>query len=169
MRIPPHYRQPTWQRFFAGVAIGAIISWGVFLFIFGTIQEQHSTTIEEQKQVIEELNKNKEIYEQEYSKLNKEAKEKLTVQELTVDITNGDKYHIKDFKVKNIEDDIKQDLADIVLTKDIEYITNNRLLIERLIENKIIKQEDGKEYTFKMTKFILYTTLIIEVEILFVK
>ncbi|WP_273128557.1 sporulation membrane protein YtrI [Metabacillus sp. HB246100] len=169
MRIPPHYRQPTWQRFFAGVAIGAIISWGVFLFIFGTIQEKHSTTIEEQKQVIEELNKNKEIYEQEYSKLNKEAKEKLTVQELTVDITNGDKYHIKDFKVKNIEDDIKQDLADIVLTKDIEYITNNRLLIERLIENKIIKQEDGKEYTFKMTKFILYTTLIIEVEILFVK
>ena len=139
MRIPPHYQQPSWQRFFAGVAIGAIISWGVFLFIFGVVQEKQSTEIEEQRTTINELIKKGEIYQQEYSKLNKEAQKKLTVQELNIDLTNGDKYHLKEFKVKNIEDKVKNELADIVIAKDIESINSNHLLIERMIENLPIK------------------------------
>ncbi|MBM7605644.1 mannitol-specific phosphotransferase system IIBC component [Metabacillus crassostreae] len=167
MRIPPHYQQPTWQRFFAGVAIGAIISWGVFLFIFGVVQEKQSTEIEEQRTKINELIKKGEIYQQEYSKLNKEAQKKLTVQELNIDLTNGDKYHLKEFKVKNIEDKVKNELADIVIAKDIESINSNHLLIERMIENLPIELEDGNKYKLKMTKFMLHTTLSIEIEISF--
>ncbi|WP_226667050.1 sporulation membrane protein YtrI [Metabacillus litoralis] len=165
MRIPPHYQQPTWQRFFAGVAIGAIISWAVFLFIFGVIQEKQSTQIEKQRKDIDELIQKGEIYQQEYSKLNKEAQKKLTIQELTIDLTNGDKYHLKDFKIKNIEDKVKSELADIVIAKDIESIYSNHLLIERMIENLRIELEDGNKYKLKLTKFMLHTTLAIEIEI----
>lgn len=165
MRIPPHYQQPSWQRFFAGVAIGAIISWGVFLFIFGVVQEKQSTEIEEQRTKINELVKKGEIYQQEYTKLNKEAQKKLTVQELNIDLTNGDKYHLKEFRIKNIEDKVKSKLADIVIAKDIESINSNHLLIERMIENLSIELEDGNKYKLNMTKFMLHTTLSIEIEI----
>ncbi|HAQ08205.1 MAG TPA: sporulation protein, partial [Bacillus bacterium] len=31
MRIPPYYRRPEWQRFFSGMAVGALLSWVLFL------------------------------------------------------------------------------------------------------------------------------------------
>ena len=166
MRIPPHYQQPSWQRFFAGAAIGAVISWGVFLFIFGVIQEEHSTIINKQKQTIQDLENDKNIYQEEYTKLNKKAQEKLTVQEIKIKLTNGDRYLFKDFRITNIENSVKEDLKD-VMAKDIESIVSNHLLIERIIENKPLKF-DGKEYKLEMTKFMLTTTLYIEVKISFV-
>ncbi|MCM3162846.1 MULTISPECIES: sporulation membrane protein YtrI [Bacillaceae] len=166
MRIPPHYQQPSWQRFFAGAAIGAVISWGVFLFIFGVIQEEHSTIINKQKQTIQDLENDKKIYQEEYTKLNKKAQEKLTVQEIKIKLTNGDRYLFKDFRITNIENSVKEDLKD-VMAKDIESIVSNHLLIERIIENKPLKF-DGKEYKLEMTKFMLTTTLYIEVKISFV-
>jgi hypothetical protein len=167
MRIPPHYQQPTWQRFFAGAAIGAIISWGVFLFIFGVIQEDHRTTINKQNITIQKLKKEIEIYQEEYSKLNKEAQQKVTVQEINVHITNGDKYLPKDFYIKSIEENVKKDLSDLI-AKDMESVYSNHKLIEKTIENKIFPI-DGKEYKLEMTKFMLYTTIYIEVEISFSK
>ncbi len=165
MRIPPHYQQPTWQRFFAGAAIGAIISWGVFLFIFGVIQEKHSTIINEQKQVIQDLQNDKKIYQEEYTKLNKKAQEKLTIQEIKIHLTNGDRYLFKDFRVKSIENKIKDDLNDLI-AKDIESISSSYLLIERTIENRIF-EFDGNKYKLEMSKLMLHTTLYIEVEISF--
>ena len=165
MRIPPHYQQPTWQRFFAGTAIGAIISWGVFLFIFGVIQEDHSTIINKQKQTIQELKNDIKIYQEEYTKLNKEAQAKLTIQEIKIHLTNGDRYLFKDFRIKNIENKIKEDLNDLI-AKDIEDVSSSYLLIERTIENRIF-EFDGKKYKLEMTKLLLHTTLYIEVEISF--
>ncbi len=165
MRIPPHYQQPTWQRFFAGTAIGAIISWGVFLFIFGVIQEKHSIIINEQKQTIQDLENDKKIYQEEYTKLNKEAQKKLTIQEIKIHLTNGDRYLFKDFRIKNIENRIKEDLSDLI-AKDIESVSSSQLLIERAIENRSL-DFDGKKYKLEMTKLLLHTTLYIEVEISF--
>lgn len=167
MRIPPHYQQPTWQRFFAGAAIGAIISWGVFLFIFGVIQEEHRTIINKQHLDIQKLKKNIEIYQEEYTKLNKEAQKKVTIQNIEVHLTNGDKYLFKDFMINNIEEKVKKDLSDLI-AKDMESVYSNHILIERTIENKIFKI-DGKEYKLEMTKFMLFTTISIEVEISFLK
>ena len=167
MRIPPHYQQPTWQRFFAGAAIGAIISWGVFLFIFGVIQEDHRTTINEQNINIQKLKKESQIYQEEYTKLNKEAQQKVTVQNIEVHVTNGDKYSFQSFMVKSIEENVKKDLSDLI-AKDMESVYSNHKLIEKTIENKIFPI-DGKEYKLEMTKFMLYTTISIEVEISFSK
>jgi hemin uptake protein HemP len=167
MRVPPHYQQPSWQRFFAGAAIGAIISWGVFLFIFGVIQEKHSTTIDQQKQIIEELKNDKKIYQEEYVKLNKEAQQKITVQEIEVHLTNGEKYLFQPFRVEKIEKSVEQDLSDLI-AKDINTVSSSHLLIEKTIENKVVKV-DGKDYKLEMTKFMLLTTIYIEVEISFLK
>ena len=48
MRIPPYHRTPTWQRFFAGAALGGLISWVIFFYMHGVQQEtadpDHSRT-----------------------------------------------------------------------------------------------------------------------------
>ncbi|MDQ0224612.1 sporulation protein [Bacillus sp. 7586-K] len=163
MRIPPYYQQPSWQRFFSGVAIGAIISWIVFLFIYGVLQEKHRTIIDKQKVTIQDLEKDKELYQEEYSKINKEAQKKITVQAINVHLVNGEKYLFKDFRIKKIEDDVKDNLADLI-AKDMESVYANYKLIENIVENKTHKV-DGKDYKLKMTKFMLYTTIYIEVEI----
>lgn len=167
MRIPHHYQQPSWQRFFAGAAIGAIISWGVFLFIFGVIQEKHRTIIDKQQTKIQKLEKNIEIYQEEYTKLNKKAQEKLTVQDIHIHLTNGEKYLFKPFMIKNIEQNVQDDLSDLI-AKDLEGVYSNHKLIKRTIENRTIKI-DGKDYKLKVTQFILFTTIYIEVEISFLK
>jgi hemin uptake protein HemP len=68
---------------------------------------------------------------------------------------------------KNIEDEVEKDLSDLI-AKDIESVSSSHLLIERTIENKVFKR-DGKEYKLEMTKFMLLTTIYIEVEISFLE
>nr|WP_235186695.1 hypothetical protein [Geobacillus sp. FW23] len=55
MRIPPYYQYPSWQRFFAGAAIGALISWFVFLYIFGVLQEKQVQHVNELNEQIADL------------------------------------------------------------------------------------------------------------------
>ena len=45
MRIPPYYRKPAWQRFFSGMAVGAFISWFLFLYMNGVSIEKNAKKI----------------------------------------------------------------------------------------------------------------------------
>ena len=56
MRIPPFFSQPSWQRFLAGVVIGALISWVLFFYMFGIQQDKQILTIQTQKEQIDDLN-----------------------------------------------------------------------------------------------------------------
>ncbi len=55
MRIPPYYHKPSWQQFFSGLILGGVISWGIFLYIFGVWQEKQANQIQKQKEEIQEL------------------------------------------------------------------------------------------------------------------
>lgn len=166
MRIPPYYHKPTWQQFFAGTVIGAIISWFIFLYIFGVWQEDYSKEIQQQKDRIAELTAEKKIWQEEFEKVNKENQEKLTVQSIYIKITNSDKYRDKyrldKFIVLEMEDKIREDLR-IMIAKDIETVYNSRELMRRTIENKTLKAHD-KRFKFKVTEMTIYTTLSIELE-----
>ena len=73
MRIPPYYRKQQWQRIISGMAIGALISWCIFLYIFGKWQEEYSKENKEQAKKIQERSKKK-IWQADVEKLNKETK-----------------------------------------------------------------------------------------------
>lgn len=47
MRIPEYYKYRGFQVLFAGMALGCIISWCVFLFMYGTLQEKQLFKIKE--------------------------------------------------------------------------------------------------------------------------
>ncbi len=163
MRIPPYYRKPTWQHFFAGMAIGGIICWFIFLYIFGVWQEKYSIKIQTQQNQIMDLKKEKTIWQDEFKKLNKESRAKLTVQSIYIKIQNKEKYHLDPLSVFEMEDKVKEDIR-MMMAKDIDTVNNSRELIKKIIENRTIPVGD-KRYNLKVTEMTIYTTLSIEIEI----
>ncbi|WP_445489494.1 sporulation membrane protein YtrI [Niallia sp. 03133] len=167
MRVPPLYRSPALQRFFAGMVIGGLISWCIFLFIFGVWQERYSKEIKAQKDTIAELVDEKDIWQKEFSNLNKSTEEKLTIQNLVVKINSKDikKYDINPVSVHEMEAKIKDDL-DTIIAKDMDLVYKSRELLKKSIENKVILS-DGKRYRFKVSELFIYTTVHIEISVTF--
>lgn len=167
MRIPPLYRKPSWQRFFGGAAIGGAISWCIFLFIYGTWQERHTKLIQQQQEKIADLQNDIQIWQEEYKAANKRNIEQITVQNISVKITNWEKYHLDSFSKFQIEDSVKEDIG-MMIAKDLETVFKSKDLIKKIIQNKNIKL-NGKSYKLEVKEMVIYTTLSIELEIQFEK
>ena len=165
MRIPPFYEQRPWQLFLFGAVIGGIISWLILLFIYGELQERQAATIQMQKEQIQSLEKEKNIWQEEFQKLNEQGNKKLTVQSIEVKIKNAGKYKIDTLSKYEAEEAIKEDLRTL-LARDLEFVYNSRELIKKTIENKPIKIND-KRYKLVVTEIMIYTNLIIQLELQF--
>ncbi|MBS4222721.1 sporulation membrane protein YtrI [Lederbergia citrea] len=164
MRIPPLYRQPNWQRFFAGAAVGGCISWLIFLFMFGTMQERSGYLLEKQAEDIRKLKDKIEIWQEDYQELNKKNEELLTIQEIEVKLIEFEKYNITDRQsIFNTEEAVKEDLKTL-LAKDLGTVYKNRDLVKKTVENKIINI-NGKRYKLVVREMFFYTTISIEAEL----
>lgn len=167
MRVPPYYRKPSWQRFFAGMAIGGAIGWCIFLYIHGVWQEEYTKRLDNQQQKIADLEEEKKIWQQEYASLNKKNLEQITIQKINVKILNWEKYKLDQLSVVETEDSVRDDLS-MMLAKDLETAAKSKELMKKMIEHKPIKINE-KRYKLKVKELIIYTTLTIELEISFDK
>jgi hypothetical protein len=165
VRIPPYYRQPSWQRFFAGMVIGGAISWCIFIYIFGVWQEKHTALIDKQSEEIVDLMEEKKIWQEEYKEINKRTIEQLTIQKINIKITNWEKYKLDLLSVSEIEDSVKDDIS-LMIAKDIETVYKSKELIKKIIQNKPVKIND-KRYKLKVREMVIFTTLSIQLEIEF--
>lgn len=163
MRIPPYYEKRPWQLFFFGAVIGGIISWLILLFLYGELQERQAATIQMQKEQIQSLEKEKDIWQEEFKKQNEQGNETLTVQTIEVKIGNADKYKIDALSKYEAEEAIKEDIQTL-LARDLEFVYNSRDLIKKTIENKPIKIND-KRYKLVVTEMMIYTNLLIQLDI----
>ncbi|MGM0853423.1 MAG: sporulation membrane protein YtrI [Bacillota bacterium] len=163
MRIPPFYRLPSWQRFFAGMVVGGIISWMIFIFMFGTMHEKQTQLIEEQKNDISKLKNTLSYLQEEYKQLNTENEDELTIQEVKVKIINNTKTKVELLSIHETEDQLSEDLRSL-LTKDLETVYGNKELIKKIIENKTVKLND-KSFNLKVREMYFYTTTQITLEL----
>ena len=163
MRIPPLFNYPTWQRFFAGIAIGALISWVLFFYMFGIQQDKQIRTIQSQKEQIEDLNKKVSIWEEDYQKLNEQNEQVLMIQDIIVKINNGKTYNLDKLSVAEAEDVIRDDLASLI-AKDVKTIYNGKVLLKKSIENKFI-EINKKQYRLEVVEIMFYTEMYIEVKL----
>lgn len=165
MRIPPLYRRPAWQRLLAGMVLGGCISWSIFLYIFGVVQEESTKKMEKQEEDIKELTQDIKIWQDEYKALNKKNIELLKIQDISVKITNWEKYKqkygIDSFSVFEVEDAIKEDIA-MVKAKDLDTVFKSRDLLKKVIENRIVKIND-KRFRLEVKEIVIYTTLSIQI------
>lgn len=163
MRIPSFFRSPSWQRFFAGVAIGTFISWCLFFYMFGLQQEKQINTIRTQKEQIEDLNKKIAIWEEDYQKLNEQNEKVLMIQEVQVKINNGKSYNLDKLSIAEAEDVIRDDLASLI-AKDLKTIFQGKVLLKKSIENKLI-EINKKQYRLEVVEIMFYTELYVEVKL----
>lgn len=163
MRIPPFFSYPSWQRFFAGLAIGSLISWVLFFYMFGIQQEKQIRTIQLQKEQLEDLNNKIAIWEEDYQKLNEQTEEVLMIQEVQVKINNGKTYNLDKLSVAEAEDVIRDDLTSLI-AKDVKSIYNGKVLLKKSIENKFI-EINKKQYRLEVVEIMFYTEMYIEVKL----
>jgi len=163
MRIPPYYHERTWQRFFAGAAIGAVISWVVFLYLFGTLQERQTRRIAELEDKIVDLQNDIRIWQEDYVKLNKANKKKLTVQEIRVHLANAEQYKLDSYTTFHIEESVREDISHLI-AKDMETVYQGKELLKKAIENKTYTMNE-QTYRLEVTELFLFTTLSIEVKL----
>ena len=163
MRPPNILSQKEWQRFFAGVAIGAIISWVIYVYLHGIMQETQMKKIIEQQQTIQKLEDEIAIWEKESESINEETEKKLTIQEIQIVIENYRDYDLDLLSVLKAQEEIRKDLSSLI-TKDLETVYKGRFLIKKTVENKIIEIND-KKYSFTVSELMFYTTIYIEVKV----
>jgi len=167
MRIPPLYQQPGWQRFFAGVFIGALISWFVFLFQYGVLQEQQVQMITKQQGTIKNLEDYRDTLIENEAKLNEENKKKLIIQDFKIDIINYKKFKLAPLTRHSLTDSVTKELNHLI-TMDIESVSKNKELLKKAIENKWYKIDD-KNYKLQVYAVYFDTTLEISLKIELVK
>ena len=163
MRIPPFYRIPSWQRFLGGMALGGVISWVLFLYMFGTIQERQATIIDEQKGKIEDLTNGLEYWKGEFQKVNQELEKDLTIEEIEVKLISNKKLDLSLLQEKKIVSLLEEDL-NVLKAKKLETVYESKDLLKKSIETMVF-QIDNKKYKLHLDEIFLYTTLYIEVTI----
>jgi hypothetical protein len=163
MRVPPYYKRPGWQRFFAGVIIGMVIGWFFFIYEFGIVQEKLVTEIKKHESTIEDQEKDIEILRSDQDELNKENQKKLTVQEVKVYFKNDKDLKLSELSIHELRSKVENELKP-VKNKNIETVANTKELLFQTIENTTYDVND-KRYQVTVKELYLFTTLEIFVEI----
>ncbi|MFJ8529915.1 sporulation membrane protein YtrI [Bacillus sp. NPDC094106] len=163
MRVPSASTAKRWYLFLAGAAVGGILSWFIFLYIYGVFQQEQASTIEEQEQIIKKQEEKLRVLLEDHDKLNEENKQLLTIQEIKIKIENRDKYDLDNLTLENITTSIHNDLQHL-LTKNIQSIAKNKELLKKVIENKTYKHYD-RTYRFKVDTISFDTVLEISIDI----
>lgn len=157
MRISEYHRKPNWQRFFAGIAVGAIISWLVFLVLYGTLQERQLQLIEEQNNRILDLEKKRKVLTEDINRLNEDNKNRLKIVDIKIKILNVNKFGLDSLIKHNLEKSVINDLNHL-LNRDINSVSNNKELLRKAIENKVY-EIDEKKYLLKIYSITFDTVL----------
>ncbi|WP_028400812.1 sporulation membrane protein YtrI [Ectobacillus panaciterrae] len=163
MRIPPLYKSRFWQAIFGGMAVGGIISWIIFLYIYGEFQEEQRKLIFTQQNEIDRLEKAYHLLMEDKQKLNEENKRILTIQDIKIEILNHEQYDLDSLAVHGLMTDVKSDLQSL-LTKSVQSVATNKELLQRAIENKVYKRAD-RSYRFEVRTMYFDTVLEISLKI----
>ncbi|GGH86726.1 mannitol-specific phosphotransferase system IIBC component [Pullulanibacillus pueri] len=163
MRVPPNYRSPGLERFFAGAVVGIVIGFVFFILIYGLAQDKQMQKITKQQVEIEGLKHDNEILKEKGLEENKELEKQLKVQEILVTIDDGDENlpRLVTFELKR---KIAQRL-DSFKNKNIETVADTKDVIYGLIEGYSFQVED-KLYTFTVKNFVVSSTLDLTVQLL---
>ena len=93
-----------------------VLSWFIFLYIYGVFQEEQASKIAEQREIIEKQEAKLHVLLEDQEKLNTENKRLLTIQEIKIKLINREKYDLDNLTIENMTTSIHNDLQHL-LTK----------------------------------------------------
>ncbi|QHE53240.1 sporulation membrane protein YtrI [Pontibacillus sp. HMF3514] len=167
MHIPPYYKKAGWQKFFAGMFIGGVIAYAIFLFMYGThfenwIEENLMLRdeIRDLKDRAESLNKDKE-------ELNEKRKEHLVVQSVEIVFLNESKLLSQNLtdrlSIYKLRELAKEQIHDVI-GKDVSSVADNEHLIIKSLESKIYRVDEFT-YELEVERLIISPKLTVSLQI----
>ncbi|MGY4689231.1 sporulation membrane protein YtrI [Salibacterium sp. K-3] len=163
MRIPPYYRRPGWQRFFAGIVIGGLGGWAFFLFQFGAVHEELVIKLNKQRLQIEEQEEQIEVLRSEERRRNEENEQKLTIQDIELSFTNEESAGLNELALYEIKQQAESEVK-FLNGKNIESVVEGKELIKKAVENKQYETGD-KKYRLTIREMYIYSTLELHLKI----
>lgn len=162
MHIPPYYRQRNWQRFFIGIVLGALVAYGLFLFIHGSAYERLIEKNYDLQSKITELESQNEALLQDQKDLDEKAKTKVTVQTIAVHISNAKELRLDRLILHQLEEQLTKEFSHLV-GQDIEVVDRSINLLQLAVENKQLTFDD-LTYTFQIKQLTIAPTLRMNLE-----
>ncbi|MGG1113465.1 sporulation membrane protein YtrI [Halalkalibacterium halodurans] len=163
-RNAPLYKNPSVQRFIAGITIGFSIGWFFFLYQHGQAYEQALLRLYEQEAKNRELQQDLNELVSEQRKENEENQKNLTIQEIELQFTHGRQLRLSQLTLLELKEQALHELQ-FVKRKEIEAVSDMSDLVISLLENKVFVVEEQR-FQLKVEQFHLSTTLKIKGRIL---
>ncbi len=165
MHIPPYHKRPSWQRFLAGVAIGTIIGYIIFIYMFGELQEKW---IEENLALrgdLQDLNQSYENLRKNHETLDQQTKEGMQVSEINIEFLNLKELNIDTDRImiQQLEEAVRTEAAHAV-GKSIDEIADSIDLLIATIENKTINIDDFR-FQAEIERIIVSETLYLSIQL----
>jgi len=158
IHFPPYHKYPSWQRFFAGVLLGAILAYPVLLYMYGSMYEELLIENSEmQSQVTELKNQNEALLQDK-----EEMEAPLTVETIEITITNGQELKMDRLITHQLEQLIQTEI-DHLVGEEVNNLVKSDQLIISAIENKKFKVDDFTYY-FDVTLLTISPTMKVNVE-----
>ncbi|WP_066194746.1 MULTISPECIES: sporulation membrane protein YtrI [Gracilibacillus] len=165
MHIPPYYKRPAWQRFLAGVALGSIIGYFIFLYMFGSLQQQW---IEEKialRTRYQDLYQNYTTLVQNHQKLDQQTKEGVQITEIEIEFLNLEQLDLANDRLMRhqLEEAIREE-AGQAIGKKVEDMTESIDFLIATVENKTIRIDDFR-FQATVSRMVVSETLYLSIEL----
>lgn len=141
MHVPPYHRNKSWQRFFAGVFFGAIISFCILLYFHGTLYERWAVENSELRGEISDLKSRNKALEEDKDEFDEKKQKQITVNTIEIHIENGKELRLDRLIEHQLEEMVKEEIKDVI-GKDINNLAENDQLLISTVENKRYKVDD---------------------------
>ncbi|MBY7143858.1 hypothetical protein KFZ56_12525 [Virgibacillus sp. NKC19-3] len=162
MHIPPYHKKATWQRFFIGTVIGAILSYGIYLYMYGSLYEQLLEENLELEAEVTELEKQNEALTQDKEDLDEQKEQEITVETIEITITNENELRLDRLIVHQLEELINEEINHLI-GENVTIIDESSQLLRSSIENKGFSVDDFTYY-FDVTQLTISRNMILTVE-----
>ena len=161
MHIPPYHKKPSWQRFFAGLFFGGIISYGVFIFMYGTMYEKLLAENYILSSQVRELEEQNDALLKDKKENDERSNMPITISSIDIAIEGGEQLRMDRLIEHQLEEMIKEEVANLI-GQEVEIVSQSDQLLISTIENKGYKLDDFT-YHFRVLKLTIATELKITV------
>lgn len=157
MHIPPYYKRKSWQHFIIGICTGALISYTIIIFMYGTMYEKLYESNLELQSMIDELKSQNNTLLEDKKEFAEKDKAPLIINRIEVHITNQKELHLDRLIVHQLDKMIKQEINHLI-GQDIKIVSESDQLLLSSIENKSFKVDDFT-YVFEVKRLTISETI----------
>ncbi|GAB4074992.1 sporulation membrane protein YtrI [Barrientosiimonas marina] len=160
MHIPPYHKKATWQRFFVGTFVGAVIAYCLFIYMHGTMYGELLEENRDLKANVSELKNQNDALLEDNKNLDEQSQESIKVETIEITIANEDELP-DSLIIHDMEELIKHEINHIV-GKNVSIISESDSLLKATIEDRDYTVDDFT-YQFSVDTLVIHQTVKITV------